>query len=472
MIRFEIKLLLVFVIFFIGVVGLMLFLTMRAEKKLIDEVEKDLQDFVRTVHFSTRKLSMERGPDREALERFIEEAKKNKAVREVSVVGSTQEVIASSNPKKVGERREGLSGQEIVVREQFGEKESSGQKKRYEVRIPLIRNDRVIGLVQSSLVTEDYRYLLRQLYLENLMIAAGVMLFAFGAVFFILNRMNRPLRSLTLAAGRVAAGDLTTTLISNGDDEVVRLTNAFNVMTQKLAEQKKLEDKLHSLERREILAEMASSLAHEIRNPLNLINLTADHLSQQFQPEAGERQQAYQDLISGLKTEVRQLNRMVTDFLNIGRPVKLKKNRVSCADFFDQIQRSIQHQLNSKEITLKFSGLKDLWMMVDQEQMRLVFLNLFLNAIEAVPNSGSIVVHGENRDSSGEIFISVTDNGSGIPSEDLHRIFEPYFTKRQEGTGLGLALVKRIIEEHDGTIKAANASGGGARFEITLPMEG
>jgi len=72
MIRFEIKLLLVFVIFFIGVVGLMLFLTMRAEKKLIDEVEKDLQDFVRTVHFSTRKLSMERGPDREALERFIE----------------------------------------------------------------------------------------------------------------------------------------------------------------------------------------------------------------------------------------------------------------------------------------------------------------------------------------------------------------------------------------------------------------
>ena len=122
MIRFEMKLLLVFAVFFVGVVGLILFINMRAERQLLEGIQEDLENFVQTVHFSIQRLAAEQGPDREVLEQFIEEAKQNKGVREVSVVGSTEEVIASSNPKKVGERR-ALTGQEIVVREQFGNTE-------------------------------------------------------------------------------------------------------------------------------------------------------------------------------------------------------------------------------------------------------------------------------------------------------------------------------------------------------------
>ena len=470
MIRFEMKLLLVFAVFFVGVVGLILFINMRAERQLLEGIQEDLENFVQTVHFSIQRLAAEQGPDREVLEQFIEEAKQNKGVREVSVVGSTEEVIASSNPKKVGERR-ALTGQEIVVREQFGNTEPPDHHIHYEVRIPLVRNDQVIGLVQTSLQMKDYRFLLRQLYLKNLFIAAGVLLFAFGAVFFILNRMNQPMRRLISAAGRVASGDLTVQLPGGDEDEVGKLTASFNVMTQKLAEQQQMEDRLHGLERRVTLAEMASNLAHEIRNPLNLINLTADHLSQQFPPEEEDRRQAYQELIGGLKAEVRQLNQMVNEFLNVGRPAPMKRSHFTWVELLEQVQRSIKHQLTSKGVTLESPGPADLWITADQEQMRLALLNLVLNAIEAVPENGRIVLLAEESNDSNEIILSMTDNGPGIAPEDLSQIFEPYFTKRPGGTGLGLALVRRIVEKHGGRIRAQNQPEGGARFEIRLPVE-
>jgi signal transduction histidine kinase len=270
----------------------------------------------------------------------------------------------------------------------------------------------------------------------------------------------------------VASGDLAVQLPGGEQDEVGRLTASFNLMTQKLAEQQYLEDKLHGLERRAILAEMASSLAHEIRNPLNLINLTADHLNQQFSPHEEERRKAYQDLIQGLKAEVRQLNQMVKEFLDIGRPAKLKKTRLAWTDLVEQVQRSVQHQLTSKAVALESFGPADLTIFADPEQMKLVLLNLVLNAIEAVPENGRIQVAAEEVSESGEIVLSIKDDGPGVAPEDLSRIFEPYFTKRPGGTGLGLALVRRIVEQHGGTIRVQNQPEGGARFEIRFPVEG
>jgi signal transduction histidine kinase len=150
----------------------------------------------------------------------------------------------------------------------------------------------------------------------------------------------------------------------------------------------------------------------------------------------------------------------------------MQKSRFAWAELLEQVQRSVKHQLTSKGITLESSGPADLWITADQEQMRLVLLNLVLNAIEAVSENGQIKVATEETDGSREIILSMTDNGPGIAPEDLSRIFEPYFTKRPGGTGLGLALVRRIVEEHGGKIQATNQPEGGARFEIRLPAEG
>jgi len=471
MTRFEVKLVLVFAIFLAGIAALVSLIDMRAEQQIVGGVEKDIKNIVNTVHFSIQKLSAEPGPDRQALERFIEEARQNKAVREVSVIGNAREVVASSNPEKVGEHRE-LSGQEVLVREESGSTKSTARKIRYDIRVPLFRNDQVVGLVQTYLEIEDYKYLLHQLYVKNLIITAVAMLFGLGTVFVAVNRINRPLRRLVSAADQVAEGDLTVQLVPQSRDEVGRLTTSFDVMVQKLAVQRRLEEKLHEMERQAILAEMASNLAHEIRNPLNLINLTADYLGQQYLPDEGERRTSFNELIAGLKAEVRQLNDTVSEFLNLGRPSKLKRTKFAWAGLFDEIEPAVKSQLISKSVALQFSGETGLLINADREQMRLVLMNLLLNSLEAVPEGGSINVDVGRSADSKEILVSVADDGPGIPPEDLPHIFDPYFTTRPTGIGLGLALVRRVVEEHGGKIHAVNLPTGGAKFEITLPMEG
>jgi signal transduction histidine kinase len=467
---FQTKLLLVFTPLFVIVVGVLMIYTIQSERRIINQLENDIQNIVHTVHYSSQKLSSKKDADTDVLERFIEDIKLNKSVREVSVVGSSEKIVASSNPQKVGKHSR-LSGKEIVLKAQFGSEDSAGRHIRYDfVEIPIIRDNKVIGLLQTSIVINDFTYLLRRLNLRTTFIAAAVFFMMFCVSLIALNRLNKPLRRLSAAAERVASGDLTTQLEHKSQDEVGRLTKAFNIMTQQLRVQKQLEDKLHSLERHAILSEMASSLAHEIRNPLNLINLTADHLGHDYLPPDEERRKSFSELLTALKAEVQQLNNMVTEFLTIGKPSQLKKTNFTIADLFDQIQMLIKQQIMAKHITLELSGNTNQELYADIEKMRLVFLNLLLNSIAAVSENGSIsftIISTENK----EVRIKVLDNGPGIAIENLERIFEPYFSKRHGGTGLGLTLARRIIEEHGGTILATKNPSGGAQFDIVLPIE-
>jgi two-component system sensor histidine kinase AtoS len=125
----------------------------------------------------------------------------------------------------------------------------------------------------------------------------------------------------------------------------------------------------------------------------------------------------------------------------------------------------------AKSIRFSVTGQPGEEIIADLEQMRLVILNLLLNAIEAVPHKGAITINVQRDDSLRNLIVTVRDSGPGILPENLERIFEPYFTNRPGGTGLGLALARRIVEEHEGTIKAENHPEGGAQFEISLPIE-
>jgi len=472
--RFQTKLLIIFVLFVIIGMGLMLAISIRTGNKIVDQVETDLRNIVHTVHVSNQKISAMKGPDRDSLETFIKEVKGIKAVKEVSIVNSTQEIVASSNPRKVGQRR-ALDGKEFVVQERLGNIDSTGRHIELDdVRIPIKRDNKIIGLVQTSVVVSDYRYLLQELQEKNMVIAGVALILAFCASFFALWRLNKPLHQLSVAAERVASGDLTVQLTSENDneaDEVTRLTRSFNAMTRKLLVQKELEEKIRGLERRGILVEMASNLAHEIRNPLNMINLTADHLGHEYKPVDDEKQKVYSELIGALKAEVQHLNKMVVDFMNIGRPSKLKKTRFTVHELFEQVQMLVKQHLMAKAVRLDIADDQGDKLFADLEQMRLVILNLLLNAIEAVPSNGRISISVKKGEPLQGLVIIVRDNGPGIPPDDLEKIFEPYFTKRPGGTGLGLALARRIVEEHDGTIKATNHPDGGAQFEISFPAE-
>jgi nitrogen fixation/metabolism regulation signal transduction histidine kinase len=277
-----------------------------------------------------------------------------------------------------------------------------------------------------------------------------------------------------VVAKKVAEGDLPSDLqlIPVPQQQMDSLDDTFTFMLKRLSDQKNLEKRLFQLERQAIMAETASYLAHEIRNPLNLIMLTAHHIGSQFIPQDETSRKKFEELITSLKLEVQQLSQVVSDFIAMGKQSELHKTRFRLSDVIEQVQILIKQQLTNKNISLQASNVNTMAIAADIEQLRLVFLNLLVNAIAAVSANGHVWINAGHDSKKRNVIISVSDDGPGIPTEDIDNIFEPYFTSKPDGTGLGLTLVKRIIEDHNGSIRAANRDEGGAIFTISFPVEG
>ena len=468
--RLLTKFVLAFVVFFALAFGCMLLFSLHSQRVMVMSISSDLQNILQTVHFSSQEISTEHAPDRDALSRVIEEAKSNPAVKEVSIVSSNQEVVASSNPAKIGKRKT-ITGKEIIVREQFGVSDSSGKHLRYEVTTPIVRDKKVIGLVETSFIVNDFNELLHRLYTRNIALTGGAFLALFFLSSIVLYRLIQPIRRLNLAAESIASGDLSVRADYRRRDEVGRLTATFNQMTEKLIESKDLEEKLRLMDRRAVLSETAATLAHEIRNPLNLINLTADHLARYYRPEDSRQLEAYEGLIASLKAEVRHLNTMVEEFMAIGKPIRIRKSLFSFAELLAQVELLVKQQLVSKQLILRCAVPQGLQLHGDQEQLRLVFLNLLLNAMDVSPTGGTVTISASPEDGGAGVTVAMQDEGPGIDPSHLDRIFEPYFSKRPDGVGLGLAMAKRIVEAHGGSIIAKNLEGKGASFVMRLPLD-
>lgn len=468
----QTRLLIAFTLLVITVAGLMSYFHVRTAEGLLAEIGDDLQEIGNTVHLSTQKLSADKGPDREKLEKFIKEATAQKNVREVHVISSHQEIVASSNPSKLG-RKAKLTGKEIVIREELGSPDTLGRNLHYDIRVPILRDQQVIGVVQTSVLLPDFRGLVREALVKNLVIALVALLLAFVASSYLLHRLNKPLRTLSIAATKVAGGDLALRLPElPRNDEMAKLNIAFNAMVERLAERRTMQDRLRQLERQSLVSEMAASLAHEIRNPLNLINLTAGHLGDSFAPANPDKRAHFEELMKSLQGEVRHLNQVVHHFLSASRPGRLHQESFLLREFIEEVRVLLRPQLSTKQVELINGVENSLWLYADKEQMRLLLLNLLLNAVEAVLEKGRIDVDAvSNMDEWGKEWVNlrVADNGGGVAHEDLEHVFDAYFTRKETGVGLGLALVKRIAEEHGGTAQVFNQSSGGACFEIRIP---
>jgi nitrogen fixation/metabolism regulation signal transduction histidine kinase len=468
--RFRTKVLLVFTAFALLLSALMSAFTLQSKRLLEKEAEDNQKNIARVTHLSAQRLLSENVSDKQVLKRIIEEIKSIKAVGEVTIVDSNQNVVASTNPDLVGQHHP-LSSMELAINKRPEDRDETKEYTTFEIGVPVMRNQQMIGLVRTTMTLKDIRHPLQLLSYLNIGITIVILVIGFWVSFVMLSRLNRPLRQLTAAVDKISAGDLSVTVPCTTKDEIGRLAKSFNRATQKLAEQKQLEARVHQLERRAIVAELSSCLAHEIRNPLNLIMLTANHLGNQFSPEDQTQRQEYKEYITSLKSEVKHLNQMVGNFLSMGKSSELRKTKFKLSEFIERIGALVKQQLISKSIRLNISGDTDLEVFADEEQMRIVFLNLILNAIAAVPDHGKIEVQADKAPDSREVLVSVTDNGHGIGPKNVERVFEPYFTERPGGIGLGLAVAKRIVEDHGGQINAGNCERGGARFDIVLPSE-
>jgi len=219
------------------------------------------------------------------------------------------------------------------------------------------------------------------------------------------------------------------------------------------AELEKERDHRIRLERLAAMGEMSMELAHEIRNPLASIELYASMLDGEFAEQ--------------IVHSVRLLNHSVTNVLQFGRPIVPSPNRISVNTLLEGIRAVAQPLAAQKHVSLVAVSDPDCALVADHELMHRMLLNLVLNALRETPTDGTISLMGRHAAGS-HVIVSVEDNGPGIPQARMARIFDSKFSTHRDGCGLGLSIVKRIVDSHHGRI-SVESSKNGSRFTITLP---
>ncbi len=298
----------------------------------------------------------------------------------------------------------------------------------------------------------------------------AILLFSSIITIALVWRFSRPIANLSKAARRVASGDLDFRLKdASRSDEIGKLATQFNFMTEELEKSRELQKQLQEAEKSAVVGRLASAIAHEIRNPLNYINLSLDHLRKKFKPEDESKQENFEKLTSQLKIEVDRINQQISDFLRYSRPTRLELKPLDIRESIEDSLRIIEPQAEEQNIKISVIENEDVPNVLgDSEVLRSVFNNLFINATQAMEKDGGNL---NIKISSVEDYvkIEVKDTGDGIPEENLDKIFQPYFSTKETGTGLGLAIAKKIIDDHNGKIEVESEEGVGTDFIVELP---
>ncbi len=233
-----------------------------------------------------------------------------------------------------------------------------------------------------------------------------------------------------------------------------------------MTDQKILEKQIQRNERMTAMGELASSVAHEIRNPLNTIGTITQQLRKDFVPV--ENVEEYKTLSELVYKEVKRINETIENFLIFARPLPPKPELINTSHFFAQLKKQYDPLLNQKNIKLILNESWNGEVKWDPQQIRQVLINLFENSIDSIENGGIIEVSISEIEND-KIEIKVVDSGKGIPGEIVNKIFDLYFTTKLKGNGIGLSVVQKIIYEHNGIISVENKPETGAVFSIIIP---
>lgn len=232
-------------------------------------------------------------------------------------------------------------------------------------------------------------------------------------------------------------------------------------------EQKQMEEQVQRKQRLSAMGELASGVAHEIRNPLNAIGTIVQQLRKDFVP--GNQQEEYDELTRIVYEEVQRINGTIQEFLRFSRPEPVLPVKFDPAALLKELARQYGPVLEEKQIDLDIRAEWKGEVTWDRNQIKQVLINLLQNAIEAIGQEGRIQIHlGEYKGNG--LFLTISDNGPGMDAGTKEKLFNLYFTTKPSGTGIGLSLVQRIVYEHNGMISVESETGKGTSFTIRLPV--
>lgn len=285
---------------------------------------------------------------------------------------------------------------------------------------------------------------------------------AIVAALIVSRRLTRPLGALVHGVQAIAAGNYGQKVAVTGRDEVAELAQAFNDMAARLARSKELEAQIRLQQRLSALGEVAVGIAHEVRNPLGIIKTSAELIQKRSHlPETDAR------LLGYVVDEVRRIDSLIRDFLDFAKPRAPMLRSVRPAAVIERAAAFCAPELERAGLSFAFHDrVSGGMILADEDQLFQALLNLMVNAIDATPRGGHIEICTEAAGD--ELRIRVTDTGIGISTEVQERMFNPFFTTKERGSGLGLAKVFSMMESHHGRIECRSRPSEGATFTLVF----
>ena len=337
--------------------------------------------------------------------------------------------------------------------------------------IPLVgRDNDLLGVLLVGSSRESLIQMLNFIRALALIVGGGVILLGLVLGWWISARVTRPIEELAAGAREVAAGHWEARVAVRSRDEIGQLADAFNEMTEELAEQR---ERLVQTERVAAWRELARRLAHELKNPLFPLQLTVENLQRAREQTSEQFDEIFFESTTTLRAELENLKSIVSRFSDFAKmpppqfePVNLNELVRSAVKLFEPQLAPVGRPPITPELYLDENLPRP---QADPTLLRRALENLILNSLDAMPAGGTLTVRTAQRP--GAVRLEVTDTGEGLTPEECARLFTPYYTTKRHGTGLGLAIVQSVVSDHNGRIEVESAPGAGATFRIELPVE-
>jgi signal transduction histidine kinase len=455
--------------------GAQVIASLETQERIVETTQQKVTDLARAIQISVEELTSVGPTDHDRLQSYVSSL--HTQGLEVSIASTQNLIINSSNPKLIGSAlrpgavdRAALErlghGRAAVQPIKFGP--ASNETTMY--LIPVEVEDHLLGYVRVMANFGDYARPLRETRYQELTFALAI--FAVGLViaYFLAERYVEPIHAVADAAQNIAARGFEPVAAARRRDEIGLLTRSFNDMLEQLRRAREREAELNRLERFTALGQLAGGLAHEIKNPLNFISLALDQMRARYSRQLKREHDGFVHQIGLMKDEIRRLSELVQSFLNYGKPIEIRPAPTDVKSLVDGVLQISESKMRANGIrVVKVADGAPAMLRVDADKLRMCFVNVVANAIQAMPEGGELRIAFHQRD--GMLVITFRDTGVGIDPEVAKRVFEPFFTTKREGIGLGLFLSKAILERHGGAISVGpNDQGDGTLVTVTLPL--